>query len=114
MKIRAEIALLIILMVLGAGAPVYAISDEGQPTRHGLTYGEWSARWWQWVISIPSQRNPVKAEGRLNCGIAQSGPVFFLAGSAPPLTPPVVRECTVPAGKDLFYPLVNLSLFNDP
>ncbi len=114
MKIRAELALLLVLMVLGAGAPVYAISDEGQPTRHGLTYGEWSARWWQWVISIPNQRNPIKAEGQLNCRIWPSGPVFFLAGSAPPLTPPVVRECTVPQGKEIFYPLLNISFFNDP
>lgn len=25
----------------------------------GLTYGEWSARWWQYVFSIPTPQNPL-------------------------------------------------------
>src|SRR5947209_6336709 len=25
---------------------------------YGLTYGEWSAKWWQWVYSIPVGTNP--------------------------------------------------------
>lgn len=26
----------------------------------GLTYGEWSALWWQYVLSIPSPKNPLE------------------------------------------------------
>ena len=41
-----------------------------------------------------------------NCGVGQSsGPVFFLAGAA--TTEPVTRTCTVPAGKVLFFPIIN-------
>ena len=24
----------------------------------GLTYGEWSAEWWKWLLSSPSESNP--------------------------------------------------------
>ena len=40
-----------------------------------------------------------------DCGVGQSGPVFFLAGVSG--TGSVTRDCTVPAGKALFFPLVN-------
>lgn len=96
------------------------LSDEGQPERNGLTYGEWSARWWQWIAAIPADENPLGANGQLNCSIGQSGsqsaPVFFLAGSGGinPPSPPVVRECTVPKNKPNFYPLLNIFAFNDP
>ena len=26
--------------------------------QHNITYGEWTARWWQWLYSIPEERNP--------------------------------------------------------
>ena len=25
---------------------------------YGLTYGEWTAKWWQWALSIPKDINP--------------------------------------------------------
>jgi hypothetical protein len=25
---------------------------------YGVTYGEWTAKWWQWVYSIPRNVNP--------------------------------------------------------
>ncbi len=120
MKIRHATELLLLLMLLGAGTSAYALNDEGQPKIHGLTYGEWSAKWWQWVTVIPVQRNPLGSNGQLNCRIGQSGrrsaPVFFLAGTGGinPPSPPVVRECTVPKHKEILYPLLNIFAFNDP
>jgi len=38
------------------------------------------------------------------CHVGQSGPVFFLAGNFGGTT---VRHCTVPAGKALFFPILN-------
>ncbi len=64
--------------------------------------------------------NPLSSNGQLNCSIGQSGsqsaPVFFLAGSGGvnPPSPPVVRECTVPKDKEVLYPLINISAYNDP
>jgi hypothetical protein len=71
----------------------------------GATYGQWSARWWQWVLSIGVADNPLLDTTGAKCGQAQSGPVWYLAGST--ANDPVERSCTVPAGKALFFPLVN-------
>src|SRR5712691_7423620 len=73
----------------------------------GMTYGDWSAAWWQYVLSIPTATNPVFDTTGTNCAIGQSsGPVFFLAGAA--TTDLVTRTCTVPAGKALLFPIVNV------
>ena len=39
--------------------------------------------------------------------LLQDGKVWFLAGAPINTENPVVRECTVPAGKFLYFPLVN-------
>ena len=105
--------LLVVLWLLAATAPSYA--DTGQPQIHGKTYGEWSAQWWKWVRSIPDpdgQSHPITSSGAVDCSIGQAGPVWFLAGT--PGGAPVVRECTVPKGKELFFPLLSLIFYNDP
>ena len=56
-------------------------------------------------MSIPGDKNPFTDMTGANCAEGQSGPVWFLAGG-PGATPPT-RLCTVPAGKALFFPLVN-------
>jgi hypothetical protein len=48
----------------------------------------------------------------VDCSIGQSGPVWFLAGTTGGA--PVVRGCTVPKGKELFFSLLNLMFYNDP
>jgi|SRR5215831_1792855 len=72
----------------------------------GNTYGEWSARWWQWLVSIPAATNPNLDTTGANCAQGQSGPVWFLAGS---FGGAFMRSCTIPAGKDLLVtPLTTL------
>jgi len=72
----------------------------------GMTYGDWSVAWWQWVLSIPASDNPLNDTSGVNCGRAQSaGPVFFLTGS---FVGAVTRnQCAVPAGKVLFFPIIS-------
>jgi hypothetical protein len=72
---------------------------------YGNSSGEWSARWWQWALSIPAATNPVLDETGANCAEGQSGPVWFLAGSFFGGT--FERACTVPPDKALFLPIVN-------
>jgi hypothetical protein len=72
--------------------------------QYNLTYGEWTARWWQWVASIPEDRNPAADETGENCHEGQSGPVWFLAGTFGGLNE---RVCTIPAGKSILFPVVN-------
>jgi hypothetical protein len=67
------------------------------------TYGEWGARWWQWVQSMPKSQNP--ATDTASCQLGQWGPVFFLAGTF--TGEALTRSCNVPAGEGLFFPIVN-------
>jgi hypothetical protein len=72
---------------------------------YGMTYGEWSARWWQWAISLPADYNPLTDTA--DCSTGQLGSVWFLGGAFYPASNPDVRNCNVPAGKALFFPIVN-------
>ena len=75
---------------------------------HGLTYGEWSAKWWQWAYSLPVTQNPFFDEtGCANGANGQSGPVWFLTGVINS-SGTAVRNCTVPAGKMIFFPILNV------
>jgi hypothetical protein len=64
---------------------------------HGGTYGEWSARHWQWIASIPLDINPGYDVTSESCGSGQSGAVFFLPRNLPP--------CEVPAGMAILVPI---------
>ncbi len=71
----------------------------------GMTYGDWSAAWWQYALSIPASTNPIFDETGALCGIAQGGgPVFFLNPSGAPGSL-ITRTCTVPARHALWVPL---------
>lgn len=78
---------------------------------YGKTYGEWSSAWYQWVSTQPASKNPLFDTA--DCSAGQSGPVWFLGGrycsTLDPSCPdkPATRECTVPAGKALYFPVVN-------
>jgi hypothetical protein len=71
----------------------------------GLTYGEWTAKWWQWALSTPSNEFPVEDLTGEKCSINQSGPIWFLAG-----TPggSAERSCSIPAGKAVMFPIINV------
>ena len=70
----------------------------------GTTFAEWTARWWQWVLSIPKMENPLLDENGRNCANNQRGPVWFLAGT---LNGPAERSCTIPANKAILSPVIN-------
>ena len=71
---------------------------------YGNTYGEWTARWWQWLISVPENNSSNLDPTGANCGQAQTGPVWFLGGT---FGGSATRNCTVPLGKALFFPILN-------
>jgi hypothetical protein len=91
----------------------------------GKSYGEWSAAWWQWAYSLPGQNHPLTDFTGMDCDAGQSGGVWFLAGTwvdacdcecqrNPKKTyecdpgNQVIRGCTVPAGKALYFPILNV------
>jgi len=71
---------------------------------YGASYGEWGARWWQWALSGPLATNPILDPDGSFCDLGQSGPVWYLAGNFGGTTE---RSCAVPAGKAIFFPIVN-------
>ena len=107
----------VVMMVVGLGLMMAGTrsmtqaDDDARSTviprdanTYGNSYGEWSARWWQWAFSIPAATNPGLDETGAHCAEGQSGPVWFLASSFFGGT--FHRTCTVPAEKALFFPII--------
>jgi len=72
-------------------------------TVEGKPIGEWTGRWWTWLLTTPLHRDPALDETGEHCGIDQAGPVWFLAGSFS--DHPVTRRCKVPEGKYVLFPM---------
>jgi hypothetical protein len=82
--------------------PVTARADGAGPL------SDVSAQWWQWVLSLSLKGHPLleMTPQGLACGQGQRGDnwflggLFFSGGTAE-------RQCTLPAGVTLFFPVVN-------
>jgi len=110
------------IIMSGAIAPDLALAGRNNPRiapiqshPHGKTYSEWAAEWWQWALETPVSVNPILDETGEFCAEGQTGHVWFLGGTFG--FSPVERECTVPSGTALFFPLINTgygAFLNDP
>lgn len=107
-----HIAALLAALLLGGGGG--AVAHAGNPNPgiapiqshpHGKSYAEWAAAWWRWAYRAPTPVSPLLDQTGANCAVGQSGSVWFLAGSFS--NGATMRDCTVSAGKALFFPLVN-------
>ena len=80
-------------------------------TPYGKTYGEWSAEHWKWTFSFPVDHHP--QTDTADCSAGQSGPVWFLGGTftttseGATVIGRATRNCTVPVGKALFFPIID-------
>jgi hypothetical protein len=79
-------------------------SRDSKP--YGLTFTQWSEKWWRWMISIPQPENPLNDDTGKNCGMGQNNPnVWFMTGTG---SGTVVRSCTIPSSKAiLIQPVAN-------
>ncbi|HJT83268.1 MAG TPA: hypothetical protein VJ697_02195 [Nitrososphaeraceae archaeon] len=83
---------------------IYPIDSEP----YGITYGEWSIRWWQWLLSIPKENNPALDWIGTNAHINQIYPnVFFLCQTIEGVEAIPIRKITIPFGKAIFMPIIN-------
>lgn len=74
----------------------------------GFTYGEWSARWWQWVLRIPKQDNPLLDITGTNTNIEQKYPdVFFLCQTYEEVDSIPHRTIKIESGRCIFMPIIN-------
>jgi hypothetical protein len=72
---------------------------------YGLTYDDWTAKWWQWVLGIPKNSNPTTDTTGQYCSQSQSNPhVWFLAGTD---SGSAQRTCVIPSGKAILLPVLN-------
>jgi hypothetical protein len=122
---RAIVMALSVILALTVAAPVgfaQSVTDSSAnqnprvvPPTTGK-YAPLSAQWWQWAFKIPKPRNPltdpIDPTGT-KCARGQSGKVWFLGSQVgesthlPPAGFTVDRVCNVPAGTQLFFPIIN-------
>jgi hypothetical protein len=94
MKIKTGAFALVLTMVANVTLAQYP------PASHLAT------RWWEWALETPASENPLTdTTGEFAAVNQPNGPVWFLAGNTGGIT---VRTFTVPAGKALFFPIVNV------
>lgn len=75
---------------------------------YGQTYGEWAADWWQVALETTDTAdlpNPLLDTTGVSCEVGDMGNVWFLFGTF--LGDAIVRDCAVPTGTAIFFPLVN-------
>jgi hypothetical protein len=116
-RVLAAVAFAGLLFSAATTAPVTA--DTGSlpsPAKYrGLTYGEWSAVWWQAAFAIPIEDG---SHPLINGGaFGGNNHTMFLTPPIVPLGSPVVTiPITIPAGTNLFVPIINVecSVAEDP
>lgn len=107
---------LLLAATLSLGALAAQASTPGvlppQSYPYGKSYAEWSAEHWKWTYSLPADAHPLTDTADVSAG--QSGQVWFLGGTWAPTTDLngnlvgiANREVTVPAGKALFFPIID-------
>ena len=90
-------------------AALYEILDPDMD-QFGMSSQEWAGAWWQWVFGLPATDHPLLDDTGMNCGVGQSGSVFFLAGTLG--GPSVMRTCTATADTAFFFPIANVTADN--
>lgn len=86
--------------VLSQEQPSYQVDSEP----FGTSYADWTAKWWQWLLSIPASENPSIDKTGEHCGVGQNGSVWFLAGTTGGKNE---RACTIPSGVSILIPILN-------
>ncbi|MFE8005077.1 hypothetical protein [Streptomyces sp. NPDC057418] len=67
--------------------------------------GELAGRWWQWALSAPDDRCPVKDTTGEHAAWGQPDDIWFLAGT---YGGHVVRRCAIPSDRPVFFPVLNM------
>ena len=110
---RAILAAFVAVTTLLVGTPAdaaprpstgFVLDPATKP--YGHTFGEWSARWWQYMFSIPADRNPLTDLTGRRCGVGQSGRVFFLGAELDHFGK-VNRTCRLSSRDAIFFPIIN-------
>lgn len=89
--------------------PISVFPIESRP--YGLSYGEWSARWWQWLLSVTRSKSPAFDSSGDNANVNQYDPnVFFLCQTIDRIKEGRTiqnRTITLKTGRSIFIPIIN-------
>jgi|ThiBiot_300_plan_2_1041538.scaffolds.fasta_scaffold00199_32 hypothetical protein len=78
----------------------------------GITQSEYAELWWQWAMRLPDGVRAYQDPSGAQCGMNQSGPVWFLAGTEGTMR--VNRRCDVPSGRFIFFPVIGMNVHARP
>lgn len=104
------------LMILVASYSQMATAAKPNPTvfpavshPYGKSYGVWGQEFSQWLFQFSLEEFPLfQVDGPTDCGVAQSGQVWFLYGV---LDGTAERSCTIPPGKAIFISVNSVTSF---
>ena len=101
-----------LLLSLLLAAPTPAAARDAVLSRaekvSGVSQTDYVVRWWQWANRVPDGDKPYQDPTGSQCALNQAGDVWFLAGTDG--TDDAHRHCTLPAGKYIFLPVINMRL----
>jgi hypothetical protein len=78
----------------------------------GIAQSEYAERWWQWAMQLPDGVRAYQDPTGAQCGMNQSGPVWFLAGTEGTMR--VKRRCDVLGGRFIFFPVIAMNVHARP
>ncbi len=101
LPIRVFLAGLLLAVTSASATPVKAQTvPAGQAASLGVA-------WWVWALTAPRDHDPVKDLTGADCAAQQPREAFFLAGTYLDGVA-IHRTCTVPVGRAVFFPVVNV------
>jgi len=97
-------------------SPALAADDRGKKSEvvkpseivFGKSYEELAAGWVNWIQKEPPETSPAFDTTGVFCELNQRGKFWYLAGTFSGIAE---RRCEVPAGKAIFFPIINFISF---
>ena len=68
-----------------------------------------SAKWWQWAFSFSTENSPLSDTSGERCNKGDVGKVFFLAGTAGPISSTQTRDCPISHKDSILIPIANVA-----
>ena len=92
---------------MGSSEGIEYYSADSRP--YGLTYGEWTVRWWKWFFSTSKAANPgIDNTGEYAHINQPSKDLWFLAGKVGTEDRIIPRRfCNIPASRSILFPVIN-------
>lgn len=94
------------VLIAAFAFPWCAVAADTSPVLGPGTPGL-AAEWWQWAMAGSRATSPVADTTGERCADGQRGEVWFLAGGFG--SSKIRRSCRVPAGRTLYFPLINMA-----